>query len=339
MMKAKQLWFTEPCKVKIKEQELPEVSGDEVLVESILSGISAGTEMLVYRGQLPQDQPLDISINAFQGLDASYPLPYGYSCVGKIINTGENVDDSMQGQRVFAFQPHASHFICKPEQLVFLPDAITDEAGVLLANMETAINLFIDGAAQTNEKIAILGAGIVGQLLNVVLNQQLVNEICVIDHIGARRDLAARQKQTVSKAPGSDDLEEFDLIFELSGNPQALNEAINISKFAARIIVGSWYGNKEAALNLGGKFHRERLRIFSSQVSTISPEHAGQWTKELRLQEAMRALEVLDVEAYITHRFPFSQAEQAYQLLEERSEEKTDKQTIDLLQVILTYED
>jgi len=182
-----------------------------------------------------------------------------------------------------------------------------------------------------------LGAGIVGQLLNILLNQQSLKKITVVDVIKARRELAAEAEITSSFTPNDEALLQqgresgFDLIFELTGNPEALNLAIDLGSFAGRIIVGSWYGNKPAAINLGGAFHRNRIKIISSQVSTISPEHAQEWDKEKRLQKALSLLAELDTEKYISHRFPLSQAEEAYQLLD-RAAEKA-------LQVVLTYED
>ncbi len=334
-MKAKQLWFIDPGKVEIREHKLSSLAADEVLVKTKVSGISAGTEMLVYRGQLPKNVALDVSIKAFEGLDGSYPLPYGYACVGFIKDTGSALDKSIKGKKVFAFQPHASHFVCKLDQLIFLPEEISEEAGTFLANMETAVNFMIDGALQKQEKVAIIGMGVVGQLLNAVLNQFPVNSVMAIDAIKTRRDLAAKENLTSSYEPVDKELPEsgegFDLIFEISGNPEALNLAMELSNFAARIIVGSWYGNKSAKINLGGAFHRNRLKIISSQVSTISPEHVLEWTKEKRLKKAMDLILELNVEKYISHRFPFSQADKAYTLLDEEADKA--------LQVIFTYED
>jgi 2-desacetyl-2-hydroxyethyl bacteriochlorophyllide A dehydrogenase len=336
-MKTRQLWFTEPGKVEIRESELGFLGKDDVLIKSLASGISAGTEMLVYRGLLPKDVPLDASILAFQGLDGSYPLPYGYACVGVIEQLGTAFDEKLRGKKVFAFQPHSSHFICKLDQLIFLPDELPVEAGIFLANMETAVNFLIDGAAQQYERVAIMGAGIVGQLLNIILNQQALNKITVIDVIKARRELAAEAEFASGFSPGDKELNEigresgFDLIFELTGNPEALNLAIELSGFAGRIIVGSWYGDKSAVINLGGAFHRNRIKIISSQVSTISPDHAQEWNKEKRLQKALALLAELDAEKYISHRFSLSQADEAYQLLDKEAEKA--------LQVVLTYED
>jgi 2-desacetyl-2-hydroxyethyl bacteriochlorophyllide A dehydrogenase len=334
-MKARQLWFIEPGKVEIREKELGALASDEVLVKTKVSGISAGTEMLAYRGQLPEGLDLDVSIKAFEGLDATYPLPYGYACVGYIEETGSAVDKSLKGKKIFAFQPHASYFMGKPQQLIFLPEEVSEEAGIFLANMETAVNFFIDGVVQPKENIAIIGMGVVGQLLNAVLNQYAVKGIAAIDLIKARRLVAENEELTSGFAPDSKHLREatkgFDLIFEISGNPEALNFAIEIAGFAGRIIVGSWYGNKSTQINLGGAFHRNRLKIIGSQVSTINPELAEEWTKEKLLQKATTLIAELNLEKYISHRFPLSQADQAYRLLDKKADKA--------LQVILTYED
>jgi len=291
--------------------------------------------MWVYMGQLPEALALYVSIKAFDGLDTFYPLPYGYACVGYIEDAGSAIESSFKGKKVFAFQPHASHFVCRLDQLIFLADGITEEAGTFLANMETAVNFFIDGAVQAEENIDIIGMGVVGQLLNTVLSLHAVQGIDAIDSIKARREIAANAELTSGFAPGSQGLREpgngFDLIFEISGNTDALNLAIELANCADRNIVGSWYGNKSAQINLSGAFHRNRLKIISSQVSTINPDYAEEWTKDKRLQKAMNLIAELNVEKYISHRFPLSQAEQAYRLL--------DREADKALQIILTYED
>lgn len=334
-MKASQLWFIEPGKVEIREHELSSLTQDEVLIKTKVSAISAGTEMLIYRGQIPQSLPLDTSIKAFEGLDGMYPMPYGYACVGIIEEAGSSVDKNLKGKKVFAFQPHASHFICEIDQLIMLPDEMSEEAGTFLANMETAVNFLIDGEAQKHESVAILGMGVVGQLVNALLDKQPLRKLVAVDGIWFRREIAAKRKNTLVLLPDSKELLEinggFNLIFELSGNPEALNLAIELCAFSGRIIVGSWYGDKSVPINLGGAFHRNRLKIISSQVSTISPEHAAKWTKDKRLQKALNSIAELKVEEFITHHFPLSDADKAYSLI--------DKETGKSLQVILTYED
>jgi threonine dehydrogenase-like Zn-dependent dehydrogenase len=122
-----------------------------------------------------------------------------------------------------------------------------------------------------------------------------------------------------------------DLAYELSGSPAALDQAIAVTGFNGRIVIGSWYGQKRADLNLGGAFHRSRIRLISSQVSTLTPELSGRWTKSRRLAVAWAALREIDISRLITHRFPLVEAHQAYHMVDESPE-----QTI---QVLLTYPD
>jgi threonine dehydrogenase-like Zn-dependent dehydrogenase len=121
-----------------------------------------------------------------------------------------------------------------------------------------------------------------------------------------------------------------DLTYELSGNPAALDQAIAATGFSGRVVIGSWYGQKRADINLGGRFHRSRMRLISSQVSTLAPEWTGRWSKARRLQVAWRMLEQVQPAHLITHRFPLTQAAQAYALLDQHPEEA--------IQVLLTYE-
>tara|TARA_R110000772_G_scaffold34492_2_gene83602 strand:+ start:1787 stop:2800 length:1014 start_codon:yes stop_codon:yes gene_type:complete len=336
-MIARQLWFEAPGKVEVRDQELRDLAEDEILVRTQCSGISAGTELLVYRGQLPSDISLDANIEALKDLDSTYPLAYGYASVGTIEAVGSMVDPAISGKLIFAFQPHASHFICKAAQVIFLPDEISAEAGIFLANMETAVNLLIDAAPQTNESVAIIGLGVVGQLVNSLLSEYSTKKVFALDKLAYRRKVAEQSQAATGINPDAQDLkgvmpdEGFGLVLELSGNPEALNLAIDICGFAGRIIVGSWYGNKSAALNLGGKFHRNRLKIISSQVSTIHPEHLAEWDKEKRLQKALQSIISLLPEKLITHRFHLNQAPEAYQLLVTEPDSA--------LQVVFTYED
>jgi threonine dehydrogenase-like Zn-dependent dehydrogenase len=120
-----------------------------------------------------------------------------------------------------------------------------------------------------------------------------------------------------------------DLCYEVSGNPQALEQAIAVTGFHGRVVVGSWYGRKKADLNLGGRFHRSRMRLISSQVSTVAPELSGRWSKFRRYLLAWRMLAEIDPTPLITHRFPLTQADQAYKLL--------DQNPAEALQVMLMY--
>jgi len=331
MPAARTLFFTSPRKIEIREAALPPLKADEVLVETICSAISAGTEMLVYRGQFPHLADAHDALSS----DLNYPLAYGYACVGRIKETGKQVDRSWQDKLVFAFQPHTSHFILHASSLILLPDGLSPESACFLPNMETAVNLVQDGAPILSERVLVLGQGVVGLLTASLLAEFPLERLAVVDNFELRRNArlgAGFKLQVTSLAP--DDLRPstfgaFDLTFELSGSPSALNDAIASTAFSGRIVIGSWYGQKRAEIDLGGAFHRSRIKLISSQVSTISPELSGRWDKSRRFDVAWKALERIKPEKWVTHRFSLDNAGKAYQLLDENPQET--------IQVIFEY--
>ncbi|MEX2352777.1 MAG: zinc-binding alcohol dehydrogenase, partial [Gammaproteobacteria bacterium] len=234
------------------------------MIRSRYSAISAGTEMLVYRGQIPEDMPLDTSLAALQERQAEYPLQYGYAVTGHIEQVGKNVDTAWTGKPVFTFQPHASHFITTLSQVIPLPEDIDPLAAVFLANMETAVNLVQDGHPLLGERVVILGQGIVGLLVSALLAEFPLAGLYALDRIDERRLRADKAGVTNVYNPDSvTDLHELrkklsmaqsthgaDLIYELTGAPEALNLAIDLSGYAGRIVIGSWYGTKPAKLLL-----------------------------------------------------------------------------------------
>lgn len=367
MPAAKTLFFTAPKQLEIREVALPPLNDDEVLVETICSAISAGTEILVYRGQFPHLKDIHDSVSS--GLE--YPLAYGYACVGRVKGIGNLVNGNWQDRLVFAFQPHTSHFIAKPESLMTIPQFLSPETACFLPNMETAVNLVQDGAPILGERVLVLGQGVVGLLTASLLSDFPLESLTVVDQFELRRNalqvenellnverlspenlrlrssgnsapnakpvkdgVAAIKDDAKEKGKGKDPLgyaqNKFDLIFELSGSPSALNDAIEHTAFSGRIVIGSWYGRKRAEIDLGGDFHRSRIRLISSQVSTISPELSGRWDKPRRFDVAWKALERIQPQKWITHRFSLDDAAKAYQLLDENPQ-----QTI---QVIFEYQ-
>ncbi|MCW8893341.1 MAG: zinc-binding dehydrogenase [Deltaproteobacteria bacterium] len=342
MIKSQQLWFAEPYSVEFREQELGEPGSDEILVRTLCSGISAGTEMLVYRGQLPQDQVLDSNMEYLENQSTTYPLQYGYANVGRVEAAGHKVDKGMVGRHVFALQPHATHYISKVKAVVPLPGTMDPEAAVFLANMETAVNLVLDAKPVLGEKVVILGQGVVGLLVSAILSRFPLSSSYALDLFPLRRDAALQMgiKNTID--PGiANDMATMtsvlhdtpghgaDLVFELTGAPDALNLALDLCAYSGRIVVGSWYGSKPVTLGLGGRFHRERIEIISSQVSSISPELTGRWNRERRFATALELIGSIKPEQLITHRVAFASAQKAYRLLDESPDKA--------LQVILTY--
>ncbi len=341
-MKRQSLIFKAPLAVEIREEDCPDPQNGEVLVRTIASAISAGTEVLAYTGQIPSWMSLDETLPALKGT-FTFPFKYGYACVGEVIAIGAGVEESWLGRKVFAFNPHESAFITPLESLIPLPEGLSEEDLLFLPAMETAINLIQDGRPILGEQVVVFGLGMVGLLTTALLTRFPLNHIVALDRYPLRRKVALELGITAAYDPLSEDvlrglrsiLESLgyhsgaDLVFEISGAPGALNQAVEITAYTGRIVVGSWYGRKPVALDLGGRFHRNRIHIISSQVSTIAPELSGRWTKARRLEMAVEALKWLRPSFWITHRFPLEHAAEAYRLLSEYPEEA--------LQVILTY--
>ncbi len=336
-MNTRQLWFVKPHQVEIREQQLPVLQSDQVLVRNLYSAISAGTEMLVYRGQLPAHMALDETLSALGQQKVSYPLPYGYACVGLIEAAGDGVAPDCVGKTVFSFQPHASHHVCTMDAVIPVPNGIDPMEAVFLANMETAVNLVQDGNPRVGERVVVLGQGIVGLLTSSVLAQFPLAGLYGVDSIADRRRLSGCCGVQAAFDPDSDSdikmLQEklkvdesgggADVVFELSGSPAALNMAVDLCAYSGRIVVGSWYGTRSAEINLGERFHRNRMTIVSSQVSTIAPELAGRWDKARRFSVAWDMIKTCSPAQFISHALPFEKAGEAYQLLDESPRDAT----------------
>lgn len=332
-----QLWFSGQQQVEIRTHEILVLATGEVIVEVICSAISAGTEMLVYRGQLPGDIALDASIESLQ--NQGYPLQYGYACVGTVVELGEGVDESWLGQTVFAFQPHASHFVSSIDNLIPVPADIAAEDAVFLANMETAVNLVQDGKPIIGERVLVLGQGIVGLLLSSLLAQFPLTELLIADIWASRRKIAEQfgvatfdplvaeecnnHQQRLSEVQGAD------LIYELTGVPDVLNMAIDFSGYHSRVVIGSWYGTKAAPIYLGGAAHRNRLHIITSQVSSLSPELTGRWTKARRFDITWDMIRRINPSRFVSHRAILEDAPVVYQQL--------DQQPGSLIQALFVY--
>lgn len=328
MTTAQTLFFTSPRCTEIRESSLPPLKDDEVLVETVCSAISAGTEMLVYRGQFPQLQDAHDSVSS----ELKYPLAYGYACVGVVKETGKQVDKSWLGKTVFSFQPHTSSFITHPSSLISIPHSLSPENACFLPNMETAVNLVQDGAPILGERVLVLGQGVVGILTASLLSEFPLENLTVVDGIELRRKGLNGEGQKLkvkSLAPDNLQPSTFDLVFELTGSPAALNTAIEHTAFSGRVVIGSWYGQKRAEVDLGGSFHRSRIKLISSQVSSISPELSGRWDKSRRFEVAWQALDRIQPQKWVTHRFTLQDAAKAYQLLDEHPQET--------IQVIFEY--
>lgn len=309
------LYFTAPGEVRIREEAIPAApTSEHLLMQSVASAVSPGTELLFFQGQIPPDLQLDASIAAL-GAEARYPFKYGYCMIAR---PAHGVQVPSAASHFFAFHPHESHFYAAPAALFPVPADLAVEQALFLPNMETAVNFLLDGAPLIGERVAVIGQGVVGLLTTSLLARLPLDHLLTVDRLAERRRLSAELGASLSAAAHDLDRTEmgaYDLVYEVSGNPAALDLALQLAGTEGRIVVGSWYGEKRAPVNLGGRFHRERLRLISSQVSTLAAVHSARWTKVRRLETAWAMLQSRSLMHLITHRIPFDQAADAYALI------------------------
>jgi threonine dehydrogenase-like Zn-dependent dehydrogenase len=270
-----------------------------VVVRTLCSGISSGTERLVFRGEVAEDIALDDTIKALAGT-FHYPFPYGYACVGEVAGR-----DGL----VFAFHPHQDIFTAAAGDLIPLP-AVDPAAATLFPLVETALQVSLDAEAGYADRVVVLGAGVVGLLTALLLKRSGRRPLCA-EPLAWRRDLAGSLGIT---AVALEELgkEEVPLAIDASGNTDAPARALDLLAHEGTLLIVSWFGSKPVQLPLGGAFHRRRLTIRSTQVSTIPARMSATWTVARRRAEAAALLPELPLNELCTHVFPFANAADAF---------------------------
>ncbi|MGN6171900.1 MAG: zinc-dependent alcohol dehydrogenase [Streptosporangiaceae bacterium] len=316
-MPARALFHTAPRCVEIRKLPTPRPAVGEVIVSTMFSGISSGTERLVYRGEVPQNLALDDTIDALDGA-FRYPFAYGYACVGQ-------VEDS--GQAVFAFQPHQDIFAAQASDLIALPaiDPASAPCGPLV---ETALQVTLDAGTGYRDRVIVLGAGVLGLLTALLLQRS--GQRPLLAEPQARRRVLASSLGVTAAAPEELVKEEVPLVIDASGNPDAPAMALNMLAHEGTLLVASWFGTKPVVLPLGGAFHRRRLTIRSTQVSTVPARLSANWTRTRRRLETVELLPELPLEELCTHVFPFSEAAEAFHAV--------DAGTPGLMHAVLDYD-
>ena len=299
LVTARALYHTGPRQVEIRELPPPRPAAGEVLVRTLRSGISAGTERLVYRGEVPEGLALDDTIGALGGT-FSYPFAYGYSCVGEVAGSG---------QVVFAFHPHQDVFVARAGDLIQLP-AVDPASATLLPLVETALQVTLDAGAGYRDRVIVLGAGVLG-LLTALLLQRSGWQPLIAEPQAWRRDIASGLGATAA-APEVLAEERVPLVIDASGNPDAPAMALNMLAHEGTLLIASWFGVKPVVLPLGDAFHRRRLIIRSTQVSTVPARLSGTWTVSRRRRETVELLAELPLAQLCTHVFAFGQAADAF---------------------------
>jgi 2-desacetyl-2-hydroxyethyl bacteriochlorophyllide A dehydrogenase len=312
-MQARALYFTAPRRVEIRTIELPPLEQGDVLVRTLYSGISSGTEMVVYRGQFQPGVPLDERIGTLAGR-FEYPFSYGYSCVGIVERSSASPP---VGSTVFAFHPHQDIFGQHASELIPVSGA-SPRIATLFPAVETALQISLDAGDVAGRHVVVLGLGTIGVLTALMLAREGA-EVVGADHLPWRRASASTlgiDSCVPQSLPEEISLrtsgEGVPLVVEATGNPEALPGALRLLRHEGIALVASWYGTQPVALPLGEEFHRRRLTIRSTQVSTIPQRLASEWTFERRRAVAAGLLWDLPLEALATHDFDFEQASAAF---------------------------
>jgi 2-desacetyl-2-hydroxyethyl bacteriochlorophyllide A dehydrogenase len=302
---ARAVWFRAPYRVEVAEVDVPDVHDGQVRIRSEFSGISAGTELLLYRGEVDANLSRDETLGALGGTFA-YPLTYGYAAVGRVDASGSEIPE---GERVFAFHPHQDVFVVDTEDVVRLGE-VDARLATLFPLVETAVQLTLDAGAKLGERVVVLGLGAVGILTGLLLARSGAH-VLGVDPLDARRQIAAACGLNAVADPAGD----ADLVLEASGNPDALAGAFDLLRHEGVVLVASWYGSKPVPLPLGDAFHRRRLELRSSQVSTVG-WRAPRWDRARRLELTRALMDELPLGRLATHTFPLERAPEAYAALD-----------------------
>jgi len=274
---ARAFWAVMAGRGEIRSEMLPCERDECQLVRTIVSGVSRGTEALVFSGRVPssQYQPMraPLMVGAFP-----FPVKYGYSAVGR----------TPDGRRVFVLHPHQDLFLAPASMCIGVPEDVPSKRAVLAANMETALNVAWDAAALPGERVMVVGAGVVGLLVASLLARIPAVQVTVIDVDAERKSHAERfgcRFATPDIAPG-----EQDLIVHASATEAGLRLALDRAAFEARIVEASWFGDRAPSAPLGEAFHARRLRLIASQVGAIAPAMRGRRSHAERLSLALELL-------------------------------------------------
>ena len=293
---ARQFWVKAPGHGEIVTAEMPPRQEDEVLVRTLYSGISRGTEALVFRGEVPPSQHLAMRA-PFQEGEHGGPVKYGYISVGDVIEA-PNARSELTGRTVFCLHPHQDVYCVPAHAVAPVPDDVPPGRAILAANMETAVNAIWDARPTAGDHIVVIGAGVVGLLIGWLSRQMPGADVTMVDVNPERASVAAALGlEFTTSAPES---AEADLVFHASGNPEGLAASLAVAGVEGTIVDVSWYGTRTVPLPLGEAFHSRRLRIVSSQVGRIPANRAARWSFSRRMGLALDLIRDPCLDALIT---------------------------------------
>jgi threonine dehydrogenase-like Zn-dependent dehydrogenase len=291
--KASALWYAAAGRVEIRDEPLGIPAAGAARVRALHSAISRGTERLVFSGGVPESEYQRMRAPFMAGA-FPFPVKYGYAMVGR----------TQQGQTVFALHPHQTVFDVPADAVTVVPDGVPPRRAVLAANMETALNAVWDAAPGPADRIAVVGAGVVGALVAYLCGRLPGAEVTLLDVDASRAELARAlgvSFATPDKAPS-----DCDLVVHASGSAAGLKTALGLAGEEATVLEMSWYGTNDVAAPLGGAFHSRRLKLISSQVGKVAPSHRARWTYARRLAAALDLLRDPKLDALLAPAIKFA---------------------------------
>lgn len=286
-------WLREPGVGEIRPERLPEPGPGDVLVRTLRSGISRGTETLVFRGGVPVSQFATMRA-PFQEGDFPGPVKYGYLNVGVV----EDGPAQLRGRTVFCLYPHQTAYVVPAQAVTVVPDDVPSARAVLAGTVETAVNALWDAAPLLGDRVTVVGAGMVGCCVARLLSRFPSVHVTLVDIDAARADIAAALDVDFASPADADGGR--DLVFHTSATSAGLQTSLDLLASEGTAIELSWYGDAEVRMSLGGAFHSGRLGIRASQVATVSAARRGRRTTADRLALALDLLRDPAFDALIT---------------------------------------
>jgi threonine dehydrogenase-like Zn-dependent dehydrogenase len=297
---ARAFWICEPGLGEIRTVPLPSPGRDDVVVRTLRSGISRGTEALVFRGGVPASQYTAMRA-PFQEGEFPGPVKYGYLNVGVV----EHGPPSLAGRRVFCLYPHQTCYVVPARDVVVVPDDVPTHRAVLAGTVETAVNALWDAAPLIGDRITVVGAGMVGCCVARLLARMPGTRVTLVDVDAGRAEIAAAlgvDFETPADVSG-----DRDLVVHTSATAAGLQQSLGLLAAEGTVIELSWYGDSEVTLSLGGAFHARRLGIRGSQVGTVAPARASSRSASDRLALALELLRDASFDAVLTGSSPFAE--------------------------------
>lgn len=298
---ARAVWYAKKGAVELRPAPLKLPGPGEALVRTLFSGISRGTERLVFNGAVASSEWERMRAPLQEGA-FPFPVKYGYCATGVV----EEGPKNLLGRMVFCLHPHQDYFIAPADMLVPVPEGIPPRRATLAANMETALNAAWDGGAGPADRIVVVGGGIVGLLVAHLAARLPGSDVTLVDIEPSRAELAARLGACFAAPDAAP--RDADVVFHTSATAAGLDTAIGCGGMEATIVEMSWYGDRPVAINLGGAFHSRRLELMSSQVGQVSPGRRPRWSYRRRLEAATTLLQEPALDLLVAEEIAFEDA-------------------------------